>query len=916
MNKRLKKLLIAGLLICAMISNGLVASAANGVSADSTVAYSKFAYATSAPSQVSPGVLRINALTAEDGAITVTTPELPQAEVDILTRGQWAVSNGSFIEICYDSNDEVITFKKLYTLTQGCYFDTMKYGVEFSPTDDGPGNLLSAGWLLDKTNMDITVGDTNNFNEVYAVADDVNVYEINTSTKAFTASTFDAIPVTQKTDGEFYKTANRQMVIVAFDKNYLDADTAKVVEIYYLTPKTTVSADYLIPADTMPQYSFFPDTAGGGAPEKPQSRPWIGYTKPFEMVPGKMYYVGDNEVTMYLLNTDDGLVLFDGGWPNSGYQYWSNIEAMGYDPRDIKHIILSHGHIDHYGIGYELKTMIQNAGKTAIVYESYEDTVGYNSYGYPEVGPTLNEPSVKHIIDEYIVWEKWMDFGNGVRLYPIMSPGHTPGTTSVIFEITPDGGEPLRFGYMGGFGTIANASAGYTRLAYVHSVRYLQQFMEVDYTLTQHAAHYPLLEINKAAELAGIPFLEAMVPGDDEWCNYLERRLSLQTTEKYNDYFRNVSKIINVYGTEYETQIATPNRVSNEVGGPWKRDGGEYKVTLVDSGKLLHGHDVLQSINPKLDGVYNDQGQNLGNGIIITRDGYCHDPDSWFIQIALHVDDDYKGEFKNLVGASNGPVEAIYGDGWFEILRTLPFDSKEEAEEVLATLQEGQTYTVSMDKNSWILIPDDHKNTFRTAEPSKVALSTDAHNVVQGDYVNVSTTFVEQMNSNATILTYTFDSSKFDFVDFKPAEGVTIVNTVNEGNGVVKVTVISMNYDFENLGIFTLRAKENAQLKREYQSVSLSAEYVYKDEADVKEVLTTSASTRFTTIGWDRPEPVEPGDTDDNGIVDLLDLSNIIDWFGFTDSHPDWETLYTFFDFNNDGEIDISDIAYVARLIK
>ena len=36
---------------------------------------------------------------------------------------------------------------------------------------------------------------------------------------------------------------------------------------------------------------------------------------------------------------DDKLVLVDCGWPNSGYQYWKNIEAMGHDPRDIDLVI-------------------------------------------------------------------------------------------------------------------------------------------------------------------------------------------------------------------------------------------------------------------------------------------------------------------------------------------------------------------------------------------------------------------------------------------------------------------------------------------------------------------------------------------------------------------------------------------------
>ena len=61
--------------------------------------------------------------------------------------------------------------------------------------------------------------------------------------------------------------------------------------------------------------------------------------------------------------------------------------------------------------------------------------------------------------------------------------------------------------------------------------------------------------------------------------------------------------------------------------------------------------------------------------------------------------------------------------------------------------------------------------------------------------------------------------------------------------------------------------------------------------------------------------PVLEGDTNGDGRVDLLDLSNMVDWLGFDDSREDWANWHIFFDFNGNGEIDIYDIAYVARLL-
>lgn len=98
---------------------------------------------------------------------------------------------------------------------------------------------------------------------------------------------------------------------------------------------------------------------------------------------------------------------------------------------------------------------------------------------------------------------------------------------------------------------------------------------------------------------------------------------------------------------------------------------------------------------------------------MITRDGYVHDPDQWFLQISMHVNDDYQGEFSDLTDATNGPIESVHGDHWYEIIRTEYFDSKEDAERVMAALKNGGTYIVTMDKNSNILLAEDIMDTFR-----------------------------------------------------------------------------------------------------------------------------------------------------------------------------------------------------------
>ena len=137
---------------------------------------------------------------------------------------------------------------------------------------------------------------------------------------------------------------------------------------------------------------------------------------------------------------------------------------------------------------------------------------------------------------------------------------------------------------------------------------------------------------------------------------------------------------------------------------------------------------------------------------------------------------------------------------------------------------------------------------------------------------------------------------------------------MEHSKGEATVTVMAPDYDIENLGEVMLRAKEDAALSNTTEMVSGDVEFVVRGANDDKTIQSASASATFTTLG-DGSGNAVPGDTNGDGIVDLIDLSNIIDMFGIKSDNLEWQTRYTFFDYNNNGEIDIYDIAFVAKLI-
>jgi glyoxylase-like metal-dependent hydrolase (beta-lactamase superfamily II) len=59
-------------------------------------------------------------------------------------------------------------------------------------------------------------------------------------------------------------------------------------------------------------------------------------------------------VNSYLLETEDGLLIIDAGWPNKTAQFYAAVKESGHNLSDIKHLILTHGHIDHAGGAAEL----------------------------------------------------------------------------------------------------------------------------------------------------------------------------------------------------------------------------------------------------------------------------------------------------------------------------------------------------------------------------------------------------------------------------------------------------------------------------------------------------------------------------------------------------------------------------------
>ena len=164
--------------------------------------------------------------------------------------------------------------------------------------------------------------------------------------------------------------------------------------------------------------------------------------------------------------------------------------------------------------------------------------------------------------------------------------------------------------------------------------------------------------------------------------------------------------------------------------------------------------------------------------------------------------------------------------------------------------------------------------------------------------------------SNVATIEYSYDTSKYDFRGFTPAEGMTLLDNIVTANGR-RLTVMMDGYNAKDFGDVLFSAKEDADLQSDVNIINVRVEYVLKNEDGSKLIAYATGSTSFTSIGGSGIA----GDFDGDGFISLIELSNVIDMFGKNSDSPDWD-ICKFCDVNNNKQIDIFDISSIAKHLR
>lgn len=202
---------------------------------------------------------------------------------------------------------------------------------------------------------------------------------------------------------------------------------------------------------------------------------------------GNVYYIGDDFAGPLLIDTGGGLIVIDTGMPACAPFVIHNIWALGFSPKDVKVILHTHGHFDHLGATMALKKL-----SGAKVYMSKEDTdmlinrPDLAFMGHTEMGWPLDAVDVELSDGGKIVL-------GGTEIQCVLTPGHTDGSLSFIFNVTCEGRE-YRAAMFGGAGLItlrreflmSHFGNLDNRRKYLESLDTLESFKDIDIVMANH----------------------------------------------------------------------------------------------------------------------------------------------------------------------------------------------------------------------------------------------------------------------------------------------------------------------------------------------------------------------------------------------------------------------------------------------
>lgn len=148
-------------------------------------------------------------------------------------------------------------------------------------------------------------------------------------------------------------------------------------------------------------------------------------TEPFKIF-DNLYYVGVQHVAAYLVPTNAGLILIDATYAETADMVLDSIRKAGFDPANIKYIVVTHSHFDHVaGVG-----RVKQVAPGARVVSS---AVDWAEIEKQQSGPQAQRFGLPVTRDMVATDGEVLKLGDStLKLHH--APGHSPGALAVELE--------------------------------------------------------------------------------------------------------------------------------------------------------------------------------------------------------------------------------------------------------------------------------------------------------------------------------------------------------------------------------------------------------------------------------------------------------------------------------------------------
>src|SRR6202158_4256985 len=213
-------------------------------------------------------------------------------------------------------------------------------------------------------------------------------------------------------------------------------NTADAIDAHLVAARTAAGFDF---TGTLARLCVapvaVPSTLRDAAPGPPPARDtW--FAEPAKVF-DNLYFVGSKIHSSWALTTSEGIILIDTLYTfNSEEEIVGGLKKLGLDPARVKYVIISHAHGDHVG-GAKL---MQDRFHSRIVMGAPDwDSIERSVNGYP-----LGKPKRDIVADD----GQKITLGDST-VTVVTTPGHTPGTLSMLFTVK-DNGKPINVAYSGG----------------------------------------------------------------------------------------------------------------------------------------------------------------------------------------------------------------------------------------------------------------------------------------------------------------------------------------------------------------------------------------------------------------------------------------------------------------------------------